>query len=403
MMPVKNSTTLGNDAVFLRMALELAQHGLGWTSPNPLVGCVLARDGSVIGRGFHPRDGANHAEHEALLNAGGEARGATAYTTLEPCSVESRTPSCCKLLSAAGVVRVVYGALDSDARSGGRSTEVLARQGICAGPPQGAGSAEVIRACEQLLDYYSHAQRRQQPFVHLKLALSLDGKLACANGASQWLSGPQSLGLAHYLRQKYDAILVGYRTALHDDPRLTARPDALRNYFELHSPARNPLRVVLDPRWETLPSLAAGSAEPALKLTDFSGNWRAHLPHLVIAGRDDYPRPQHGLPDAAQLLPLAPAADGQLEYAALLSALWQLGVRSLLVEGGAGVAQSLLAQRAVNKLSAVFTPRLLGGDALGFSPALGLDHVGGGMRLEDVRTEVLGDDVLLSGYPVWPD
>jgi diaminohydroxyphosphoribosylaminopyrimidine deaminase/5-amino-6-(5-phosphoribosylamino)uracil reductase len=381
-------------------ALELAHSGLGWTAPNPPVGCILVRDGEVIGQGFHVSDGAPHAEHQALL-AAGDARGATAFTTLEPCSVDSRTPSCCHLLADYGVAEVVYGAADSDPRSSGRSVGVLEGLGIPARPPHGDGAAEEVRACERFLDYYSHAHEHQQPFIHLKLALSMDAKLACSNGSSQWLSGPQSLGFAHYLRQKYDALLVGHRTALIDDPRMTVRPEVLAGYRQLTAEPRNPVRVVLDPRWEILPRLADSTAGPPLALTDMSGAWRDTLPRLVIVGRADLSAPGPVPLPGVELLPLAPLADGNLPYAALRTGLWALGVRSLLVEGGAGVAQSLLAQQQADKLSAVYTPRLLGSDALGYSPALDLARVQDGMQLDKVKAATLGDDVLLSGYPIW--
>jgi diaminohydroxyphosphoribosylaminopyrimidine deaminase/5-amino-6-(5-phosphoribosylamino)uracil reductase len=391
----------GSDAFFMHEALELAHAGLGWTAPNPPVGCLLVRDGVVIGQGFHARDGANHAEHEALL-AAGDARGAVAYTTLEPCSVNSRTPSCCHLLADYGVAEVVYGAADSDPRSSGRSVGVLDGLGIAARPPQGEGAAQAVRVCERFLDYYTFAHQQQQPFIHLKLALSMDAKLACSNGSSQWLSGPESLGFAHYLRQKYDALLVGHRTALIDDPRMTVRPEVLAGYRPVAALPRNPVRVVLDPRWEILPRLGDGPAGPALALADLSGDWRDRLPRLVVVGRRDLPQPASPALPGLELLALDPLPDGQLPFSALRQGIWDLGVRSLLVEGGAGVAQSLLAQCQADKLSAVYTPRLLGSDALGYSPELGLARVQDGMQLQQVKAAVLGDDVLLSGYPAWP-
>jgi riboflavin-specific deaminase-like protein len=278
---------------------------------------------------------------------------------------------------------------------------VLEGPGIVARPPHGDGAAEAVRACERFLDHYTFSHERQQPFIHLKLALSMDAKLACANGSSQWLSGPESLGFAHYLRQKYDALLVGHRTALIDDPRMTVRPEVLAGYRRLSAVPRNPVRVVLDPRWEVLPRLAESAAGPALALADMAGDWREHLPRLVVTGRADLPQPQVPALPGLELLALDPLPGGQLPFAALRRGLWGLGVRSLLVEGGAGVAQSLLGQQQADKLSAVYTPRLLGSDALGFSPPLELGRVQDGMRLEKVKPATLGEDVLLSGYPAW--
>jgi diaminohydroxyphosphoribosylaminopyrimidine deaminase/5-amino-6-(5-phosphoribosylamino)uracil reductase len=395
----------GSDAYYLREALEQAQGGLGWTSPEPSVGCVLVRDEQVIGRGFHPRYGARHAEHEALHTMEGEARGATAFVSLEPCSVErAGAQSCCHLLTAAGVSEVVYGTLDTDARNGGHAAATLGAQGITVRTPRGTGAAEVQRECRRFLDYYNHGQLHGSPFMHLKLALSLDAKLATAEGASQWLSGPRSLGYAHYLRQKYDAILVGYRTVLMDDARLTVRPEVFLGYRKPASELRNPLRIVLDPHWEVLARLGEQGGARALSIGDLSGTFRDHLPKLILAGRKDAPFPEERPTlDGLEVLGLEPDEQGRLSFAELRAGLWKLGVRSVLVEGGAGVAQSLLAQRQVDRLSAVYTPRLLGSDALGFSPPLALAKVAEGMFLDDVEACVLGEDVMLSGYPQWPD
>jgi diaminohydroxyphosphoribosylaminopyrimidine deaminase/5-amino-6-(5-phosphoribosylamino)uracil reductase len=388
----------GSEAYWLHAALEQALGGLGWTSPNPAVGCVLVRNGTLVGQGFHARDGEAHAE-EAALRSCADARGATAYVTLEPCSVEARRPSCCRLLAAAGVAAVVYGALDSDPRSAGQAQAALAAAGIDARPPHGEGAAAAAAACRRFLDAYAHARTRQTPFLQLKLALSLDAKLATANGSSQWLSGPVSHGLAHYLRQSCDAVLVGYRTALIDNPRLTVRPEVMAAYRPLPARLRQPARIVLDPCWQVLARLAV-SGESPLALADLSGPFRSSLPRLVLVGYEQDPPPKPAALPGVELirLPRAP----QLDWGLLRALLWGLGIRSVLVEGGAGVAQRLLAQRQVDKLTCVYTPRLLGSDGLGFSPPLGLTAIAGGMHLEDALVQDLDGDALLCGYPRWP-
>lgn len=371
-------------------ALQVAHAGLGWTSPNPMVGAVLVRDGNVIGSAAHLRDGEEHAETRALREAG-DARGATCYVTLEPCTHVGRQPSCCSELAQAGVARVVYGTEDADPRTAGQAKHALAIQGI-------ACTAGVLgQACAEFLDYYFHGFLLQRSFMHLKLALSLDAKVACANGNSQWLSGPQSLGYAHYLRQKYDAVLVGYRTVRNDDPRLTVRPGVLAAYRELDvgTRPRNPVRIVLDPRFELLQQLEQ------LKLSDMDGFWRSDLPRLVIAGRrENYPR---AMPVFDGVMPLFPAIanTGELSFLDLAQQLFGLGMRSMLIEGGAGIAKTALSQRAVDKLSFVYTPTLIGAEGLSFAPELKCTSVETCLRLESASAETLGQDSLLSGYPAW--
>lgn len=381
----------GSDEYYIYETLELAHHGLGWTSPNPLVGALLVREGAVIGRGAHLRDGAEHAEVLALREAG-DARGATCYVNLEPCAHVARQPSCCSELALAGVSRVVYGAEDADQRTAGRAQGALAAQGI-------ACRAGVLREeCARLLDYYLYAHSLSRPFIHLKLALSLDAKLACANGHSQWLSGPESLGYAHYLRQKYDAVLVGHGTVAADDPRLSVRPETLAPYRELEAGTapRNPVRVILDPRFALLAEL------PRWRLGDLAGSFRSHLPRLILAGRRDALPAAAEVPPHVELLGLEADAAGRLSFAELAQRLGDLGVRSVLVEGGARLARELLKQRMVDKVSFVYTPRLLGDDALGFSPALGCRTIEDGIHLCDCRRIAFGQDCLIEGYPQWP-
>jgi len=385
-----NRYSAGSDESFMHEALVLAQDGLGWTSPNPLVGCVLVRDGEIIGRGYHAQDGEEHAEVRALREAG-DARGATAYVSLEPCSHVARQPSCCHKLAEAGVSRVVWGALDVDPRSAGRAEGTL----------RGLGLTDIGRAlvpeCEQFLDYYLISRRRQRAFAHLKLALSLDGKLACRTGHSQWLSGPQSLGYAHYLRLKYDAVLVGYRTVLADNPRLTVRPDVLTGYDERYASARlrQPARVVLDPRCVLLPRLT----ELALAQVE-NGEFRSHLPRLVLVCRAEFAPASFGVPNSTVMTLDAP--DGQpLSFDKIFRQLWNLGLGSVLIEGGGRLAAELLRQQAADKLSLVYTPLIIGADGVGFSPELQCEQVADCLRISATQPRILGRDVLMEGTPVW--
>jgi diaminohydroxyphosphoribosylaminopyrimidine deaminase / 5-amino-6-(5-phosphoribosylamino)uracil reductase len=373
----------------MREALALAERGLGWVAPNPPVGCVLVRDGQVIGRGWHAQLGGLHAETAALA-AAGDARGATCYVTLEPCSHVGRQPACTDALIRAGVARVVYGALDPDRRTCGKARGILEAQGI-------AVSEGVLQsACERFLDAYMHYQSTGRPFVQLKLALSLDARLACANGQSQWLSGPESHGYAHYLRQVGDGILVGRGTVLADDPQLSVRPEVLAGFGEFGFAPRDPVRIVLDPDFSLLPQLTG------LKLAQ-PGGFREGLPQLVLLGRigalpANWSDQLVGLTLDVRAIEIETLPDSHLDLHAAITQLGGLGLTSILVEGGAGVARSFLAQGVADKLTLVYTPALLGSDALDFSPTLGLTSVQAAPRLQDVETRALGSDVLVSGY-----
>jgi diaminohydroxyphosphoribosylaminopyrimidine deaminase / 5-amino-6-(5-phosphoribosylamino)uracil reductase len=392
MLPRTNPHPPGTDEFYMHRALELALGGLGWTSPNPLVGCVLVRAGNIIAEGWHQRDGQEHAEVLAL-RACSNPRGATAYVNLEPCGHVGRQPACCAKLAEAGIARVVYGSEDANPITRGLAREWLPQHGI-------AVSAGVLREdCNRLLDYYLHSHRTDSAFIHLKLALSLDGKAACANGQSQWLSGPASLGLAHFLRQQHDGVLVSARTALADRARLSVRLEQLGEYYCLppSAPPRQPVRIILDPRFELADRLAG------LPLADPAGAWRGHLPQLVLAGRKDKlpgtPPRLSGL--RVELLGLDCAPGGPLAWARLAVGLRELGIGSVLVEGGPGLAAEMLRQRAADKLTLVHTPRLLGADGIGFTPDWGAEAVGACPRLAHNISFGLGDDCIVSGYPEW--
>ncbi|MCB1218857.1 bifunctional diaminohydroxyphosphoribosylaminopyrimidine deaminase/5-amino-6-(5-phosphoribosylamino)uracil reductase RibD [bacterium] len=383
MITDNNPHPAGSDEHYMYRALQLARRGLGWVSPNPLVGCVLVRDGQVLAEGWHAHYGEKHAEAAAVA-AAGECRGATAYVSLEPCSHNGRQPrNCSTVLIDAGVSRVVYAIEDPDPRSHARSAEMLGAAGIRVEGGLLAADAGLLN------DAFAHNQQRGSCFICLKLAMSLDGRIACANGHSQWLSGPRSLGYAHYLRQKHDAIMVGSGTVLADNPRLSTRLSALSTYLKdaASLQIRNACRVVLDPQFSLLPELGS------LALADLSGDFRPELPRLLIAGARSS-LPLQDTPPGVELLGLD-AVEGRMSFELLADALWQRGIRSMLVEGGAGVAAGLLRQEMVHQLSLVYTPQLLGADAMPFSPALGLERVGDAMHFSLLDSQRLDDDMLL--------
>jgi len=345
----------------MRRAVALARRGLGRTRPNPVVGCVIERDCVVVGEGWHRLAGGPHAEADALTRLAGKARGvrgATAHVTLEPCDHTGKTTACTDALIAAGIARVVY---------------------ACADPVHGGGAAK-LRAAGMQVDHQPHpaaaevneawlvAAPRGRPFLALKTASSLDGRIATASGSSQWITGPAARRAVHGLRSRYDAVLVGSGTLRADDPQLTAR----------FRGARQPVRVALDARMEC--------PADARILSDEAPTW-------LVAG-PGAPDP----PGGAEALVVPVTEDGgRLDLKAMLEALWARDIVSVLCEGGGILAGALLAAGLVDRLYAFVAPVFLGADGAPMVAMNGPDQPGDGLRLHGVRRQFYGDDVLITG------
>jgi diaminohydroxyphosphoribosylaminopyrimidine deaminase/5-amino-6-(5-phosphoribosylamino)uracil reductase len=321
-----------DDVRAMRRALDLAERGRATVSPNPMVGCVIIADGEVVGEGWHSAAGGPHAEVVALDAAGERARGATAYTTLEPCSHTGRTPPCVDALIRAGVSRVVIAATDPNPVASG-GADALRRVGIAV--DIGLLRDDAVAQNEVFL----HGVRAHRPFVWLKGAVSLDGRVAAADGSSRWVTGEDARLHAHALRSTVDAMVVGSGTVLADDPRLTVRLDGWRG--------RQPLRVVLDGRART---------PVDARVHDPGGQ---SLVLVAPGARDEALR---GSGVAVEQVDTG--ADGRLEPRAVLDALWQRGVRSVLVEGGPAVLTSFVAAGCFDRLVIYTAPLLLGDAAL---------------------------------------
>ncbi len=338
----------------MRSAIALARRGLGQTWPNPSVGCVIVTDDRVVGRGRTAPGGRPHAEVLALAMAGEAARGATAYVTLEPCSHHGQTPPCADALVAAGVARVVVACGDPDPRVDGRGLARLREAGVV------VETGLLAHAAAETLAGFFCRVRRGRPLVTLKLASTLDGRIATSTGESRWITGPAARRATHVFRAQHDAILVGIGTILADDPALTCRLPGLRN----------PVRIVLDRALRT-PSRAQ-------VLDDSAPTW---LIHDGSGYRSD-----------ATLLTVPRTPDG-LDPAAAMQALGDAGITSVLVEGGAAVAGSLLRAGLVDRILWFHAPAIMGDDGW---PALRL--ASGPMaelrRFTHVRSERLGDDML---------
>jgi diaminohydroxyphosphoribosylaminopyrimidine deaminase/5-amino-6-(5-phosphoribosylamino)uracil reductase len=343
-----------------------------------MVGCVLVKDGAVVGEGFYTGPpGSPHAEVIALRQAGEAGRGATAYVTLEPCSHYGRTPPCTDALIDAGVGKVVFSIIDPDERVSGRGQALLEAAGIDV--EVGDGAAESSR----LLEAYIKHRRTGLPFVAVKYAATLDGRIAAASGDSRWVSGPETLRWAHAMRPSLDAILVGASTVVVDNPQLTARPEGVLA-------ERQPLRVVLDSTGRTAPTAAVlqGASPTLVATTEHSADeWRDSISST-----------------GAEVLILPADGEGRVNLRALLEELGQRGMLLLLVEGGGVVHGSFFDQRLVDKVYAVIAPLIVGArDAPAAVAGRGAERMADAVRLRDITVERLGDDVLVTGYPVWPE
>jgi len=360
--------TAAADARFMARALALAAEGLGRTFPNPPVGAVFVRGGRVVGEGFHHRAGAPHAEIEALRAAGGRVRGATLYVTLEPCSHHGRTPPCADALLGLGLRRIVVAMVDPNPRVRGRGIAKLRRAGIRVVVGPGAEEARLLTAG------YRSRVLRGRPLVTLKLATTLDGRIAAASGDARWITGPAARRLAHALRDVSDAVLVGAGTVRADDPQLTCRLPG----------GHDPVRIVL--------------AGPALRLPARARVLaRGGPPTWVVAPRGAPAARVTALRRRGVEVLLVPGRRGRVPFAALVRLLGARGLTSLLVEGGGTVAAEALRARAVDRLVLFVAPALLGGDAVAAVGALGLRRVRDAVRVGGLAVAHIGPDLVLEG------
>lgn len=334
----RSSGRIDPDDTHLRRCLELALRGAGRTRPNPMVGSVVVRRGRIVGEAFHARAGATHAEAGALRGAGSLARGATLYSNLEPCSHHGRTPPCVEAIIASGISRVVVSHIDPDPRVRGRGIRRLRAAGV---------RVEVGRLRNEAMrlnEGYLSVPARGRPFVLVKAAITLDGRLATRTGDSRWISSPASRADAHRLRSCYDAVMIGSGTALKDDPLLTSRigKRARARVFQ-------PVRIVVDSRLR----LRSGCR----LLKDRTGG-----PVLVYTGRRSTTRAERPLRQAgAEIIRVSSGPAGSVSLTACLSDLARRGVGSVMIEGGGELIAGAFAERIVDKITWYVAGRILGG------------------------------------------
>ncbi|MBX3745726.1 MAG: bifunctional diaminohydroxyphosphoribosylaminopyrimidine deaminase/5-amino-6-(5-phosphoribosylamino)uracil reductase RibD [Verrucomicrobiae bacterium] len=365
----------------MRRALALARKGLGWTSPNPMVGAVLVRDGQCLGEGWHRHVGGPHAEVEALSDArrrGQDPAGATLYVTLEPCSTQGRTPPCTEAVKAAGIRRVVVGATDPNPRHGGRGLAILEAAGV------EVAAGVLAEASERWNEGFHHWIVRGTPFVTVKAAMTLDGRIATASGESKWITGPAARAMAMELRRRADGIVVGVRTVLADDPSLTVRlgrgtgdqaqggPPMPRRWI-LDSRARTPLGAALvSDEWADRTTVVVTDAAPERRVRELTRRVRVWVGPTGPKGGVDLP----------WLLRTMGNTDD---------------CTSLLVEGGGEVNASFLGAGLVQRVAFFYAPMVLGGrDALPGVGGQGAGSLAEALRLGRVEWRRFGPDLFLT-------
>ena len=354
----------------MREALRIARNAEGRTSPNPLVGAVIVRDGRIIAEGWHRKAGTPHAEIHALRMAGDLARGATLYVTLEPCSHYGRTGPCAKAVAEAGIARVVVAMQDPNPKVAGRGLSMLREAGIevrC-----GVLADEAARLNEVFLHWITTGM----PFVVLKTAMTLDGKIATRTGASQWITNEASRRRVHEYRDIYDSILVGIGTVLHDDPSLTTRlPDGT---------GKNPVRIIVDSQART-PLSAKVVCDGQAK--------------TIVAVTEQAPEARCKALEKAGVEVIRAGSGAHVDLRLLLQMLGEREICSVFVEGGGSVNFSLLEASLVDKVYAFIAPKLVGGrEALTPVEGEGFASLGECVALTDVHVEELAGDILLTAY-----
>lgn len=358
-----------NDREYMKRALELAKIAEGNTSPNPMVGCVIVNDkGEIVGEGYHHKAGEAHAEVNALKAAGEKAKGATAYVTLEPCAHYGRTGPCCVALAEAGVAKVVTACLDPNPKVAGKGMAYLQSKGI----------ETVVGVCkeeaEALNEKFFCWITKKRPFISLKYAMTLDGKIAAANGDSKWITGVEARTCAHLLRKQHDAILVGINTVLQDDPELTTR------LVE----GKNPVRIILDSELK-IPEKAKVLNKEARTLiftSEFAdADKKSHLSTLKNVEIIE-----------------TEVCDGKLSLEKIAAVLAEKNITSVLVEGGNSIHGAFYDAQLADRVYAFIAPKIIGGkDAMSPVGGKGSDFIAEGWQLDSVSSKVLGKDLLITG------
>jgi diaminohydroxyphosphoribosylaminopyrimidine deaminase/5-amino-6-(5-phosphoribosylamino)uracil reductase len=362
------------DRNYMRLALQEAKKGIGRTSPNPCVGAVVVKNGTVVSKGYHKKAGTPHAEIHALRDAGRKAKGATLYVTLEPCNHKGRTPPCSEAVLQAGISKVVIGMVDPNPAVAGGGADFLSSHGIS------VSSGVLEKECREInLAFIKHSVTGL-PWVIMKAGMSIDGRIGALPGQATRITGKQSLRRVHALRNQVDAILVGIGTAIADDPSLTCRMHGSR-------PKCDPLRIVLDAE------LRLPASAKMLQQDSSAQTW-------IFCTRDADKKRRSRLEAAGAIVrtvPLAAPEDGALDLQAVLTVLGQAQITSLLVEGGSKVHGSFLAAELVDQVLLFVAPRFIGEQGVPVVTFPGTKKGKGLQQFKILKTRRYGEDILLEG------
>ncbi len=355
-----------NDKDYMRRAITLARRGEGWTNPNPMVGAVIVKDGRIIGEGYHHRCGALHAEREALSSCTEDPQGAVIYVTLEPCCHHGKQPPCTDALIAAGISRVVIGSRDPNPLVHGKGAKLLREHGMIV-------EEDFLREeCDALNPVFFHYIQTKRPYVAMKYAMTMDGKIACYTGASKWVTGEQAREEVQHLRHRYMGIMAGIGTVLADDPMLTCRCEG----------GRNPVRIICDTQLRI--PVNAKIAQSAKDVRTI----------LATASTDQ--EKISALEDMGCTVLVLPQKDGHIDLDALMVRLGEAGIDSILLEGGGTLNYSMLESGHVQKVYAYIAPKIFGGDAAK-SPVegRGMARPEDAIMLRDKQVRQVGEDICI--------
>lgn len=362
-----------DDKHFMKMALDLAAEGRGFTSPNPMVGAVVVKDGQVVGKGYHRYVGGPHAEVDAIEDAGVLAAGSTLYVTLEPCNHTGRTPPCTTKILAAGIKRVVVAMDDPNPEVKGGGNAFLQSRGIEI--TRGICEKEAQRLNESFVKYV----QTERPFVILKCAATLDGRIATKTGDSKWVTGEASRGFVHGLRHAADGIMVGIDTVRNDDPSLTTRLEGIKG--------ADPVRIILDT------NLSISENAKVLRLDSKSDTVIVVGPLTEARGK------KAAIENRGAKVVEAPLKGGRIDLDWLMKHLGKAGITSLMIEGGSRVIGSALAAGIVDKVLFFYAPKILGGDdGVPICAGPGPVSMNGCIPVKNIHVRRFGDDIMIEGY-----
>ncbi len=367
---------------YMRQALQLARKGEGKVSPNPMVGCVAVKDGAVIAAGCHEKYGGFHAERNALLNCKEDPEGAELYVTLEPCCHYGKTPPCAEIIIEKKIKKVYVGCLDSNPKVAGNGVRILREHGIA------VETGILEQECRDLNEVFFHYMETKTPFLAMKYAMTLDGKIACETGDSKWVTGEDSRNYVQRLRNRYRGIMAGIGTVLADDPMLNCRMEG----------GRNPVRIICDSR------LRIPQGSQIVKTASEIETIVAWSPNRALAWREQgidktlEEKKQALECSGVILLEVPPKENGELDLSHLLRQLGERGVDSILLEGGGTLNASALTENLVQRVYAFIAPKLVAG-ANAKSPieGAGIPRMKDAVALEDVEVMRFGDDICMTG------